>query len=558
MKHFYSEYFSDLSQYPYYDTGKAAVVIAKYYEGAYLNGSLTFEGEPIDCEVVVIKNNTYYQDFSLPIDHDKKVINTTIENETGKFNLIAGADVVLQIRENLGQNQVYIYRNITFEGPYGSDLAPITDDDAMRRDGSNFERNIDINIQPANISGYMFNDTDYDGKFNETVDEPIPDISVSFYRIQSYYTDENDQPKIDLDLENASTVTTDENGYFNTSGLLPGIYRIAASSGQLYYHLMDSDINEGENIYNIVNPEPSNIQGTVYFDEDDDGELDSDEVLSDADVELYLTIEDTGQRTLVETTKTDSEGFYSFDSLVPGKINNFEINNYLVRASRPPEYLSEETLYPDENMTSYLNISIGLAPLTVSGTVTYNGEPVDNIPVRFEIDESVDDNTADERTVFTDENGEYTGEIVPGFYNVTVDQYEADTLVYSFEGKLELKREDEAATYDLNLNKESVTVVGTTSIEGTNVDNVTILFDVDISVINNTAFSAEAKSDENGVYTVELSPGSYNVTAYSDLITDEAQNYTYEWTGTLVVSKDEISTGITFDIDDLEKILKDE
>ena len=558
MKHFYPEFFSDLTKYPYYDTGKAAVVIAKYYEGAYLNGSVLFEGEPLDCEVVVIKNNTYYQDFSLPIDHDKRIINTTIENETGDFNLIAGSGVVLQIRKNLGQNQVYIYRNITFDGPFGSDLAPITDDDAMRRDGSNFERNIDVNIQPANISGYLFNDTDYDGEFNDTVDKPISDISVSFYRIIRYYTDENDQPKIDLDLENATTIVTDENGYFNTSGLLPGNYRVAATSGEFYYHLRDSLINEGDNVYNIINPEPASIEGTVYFDEDSDGELDSDEVLADADVELYLTVEETGSRTLLETTKTDSEGFYSFDNLVPGKINNFEINNYLVKASRPPEYQSEETLYPDENMTSYLNISIDLAPLTVSGTVNYNGDPVDNIAVRFEVDETVDDNTAEERTVFTDSNGKYSGEIKPGSYNVTVDQYEAQTLVYSFEGKLELKREDETATYDISLIKESVTVNGTTSFQGTIIENVTILFDEDISIVNNTAFSAEAKSDENGDYSVELSPGSYNVTASSELITDETQNFTYEWAGNLVLTKDNIPTVFIFDIDDLEKILIDE
>jgi hypothetical protein len=121
-----------------------------------------------------------------------------------------------------------------------------------------------------------------------------------------------------------------------------------------------------------------------------------------------------------------------------------------------------------------------------------------------------------------------------------------------------LRKEAETATYDISLTKESVTITGITSFDGTNIDNVTLIFDEDTSVVNNTALSAEIKSDENGAYTVELSPGSYNVSASSDLITDEAQNFTYEWTGSLVVTKDDIFTGIKFNIIDLEKILKDE
>ena len=53
MKHFYAEFFSDLSKYPYYDTGKSAVVIAKYYEGAYLNGTVTFS-----LPVTIIRHST--------------------------------------------------------------------------------------------------------------------------------------------------------------------------------------------------------------------------------------------------------------------------------------------------------------------------------------------------------------------------------------------------------------------------------------------------------------------------------------------------------------------
>jgi asparagine N-glycosylation enzyme membrane subunit Stt3 len=559
MKHFYAEYFSDITKYPYYDTGKAAVVIATYYEGAYINGTLAFKGEPIDCEIVITKNNTYYENFSLPIDHDLKIINTLNENETGEFNLLAGADVRLQIRENLGQGRQYIYRNISFTGPIGSDYAPITDDDAMRRDGSNYERFLDINIQPANISGYVFNDTDFDGTFNASVDEPVSNINVNLFRIERYYTDENNEQKIDLDIDNSTSLTTDENGFYNASGLLPGIYRISATTGQFYNFLSDTNLDEGENIYNIVNAKAANIDGYVYYDENDNEELDSDEILADADVELFLYFEDTGGQIAVTSTKTDENGFYSFENLIPGVINGFEINNYRILASRPPDYQSAVTLYPEENVTTSLNISIGLAPVSVSGLITYKDEAIDNIALRFDKNESVEDNTAVSMSgIASDTDGKYTADLTPGSYQVNVDQYQGQTLVYIFEGDLVITKDQTETIYDIELIKESVTVSGTTSFEETSIDNVTVTFQPDESIENNTAFTEIAISDQNGLYSIELTSGQYNVTAISKTLTENDNNFTYQWSGFLVVSEEDISIGITFNIDELEKILKEE
>ncbi len=558
MKHFYAEYFSDLSKYPYYDTGKAAVVIAKYYEGAHVNGTVTFKGVPIDCEVVVIKNNTYYENFSIPIDHDLDIINTLDENETGNFSLIAGADVVVQIRKNVDEGQLFIYRNITFDGPYGSNFAPITDDDAMRRNGSNFERYLDVAIESANVSGYVFNDTDYNGLYNATIDEPIPDLEVNLYRITRFYKDENNENKIELDFGNASYLTTDENGYYNTSGLLPGIYRVTATRGQFFNYLVDLALNEGNNTQNIINAKPARIEGLIYFDEDGDEKIDSNELLPNTDVELILYIEQTDQQIPVSSTKTDANGSYSFDSLIPGIINNLEVNNYLIRASKPPEYLSEVTLYPAENQTTYQNISIGLAPIRLSGNTYYNGESIGNIVINFDKNESVEDNTAVADTFVSNSNGFYSDDIIPGSYNVTVDQYEGDTLVYIFEGYLVLVKEDEVASYNITLIKKSVTVSGTTSYEGLNIDNVTIDFISDITVENNTAISESSMSDENGQYLIELTPGYYNVSAISGIISEDDKNYTYMWEGNLEILETDISIGITFDIDDFEKILEEE
>ena len=93
MKHFYAEYISDLSKiWSQYYSGIAAVVIAKYYEGAIINGTVLFDGKPIDAQVAVSKNLSYSPDSSFLIDHDKT------DTINGSFEVIAGADSIVQIR----------------------------------------------------------------------------------------------------------------------------------------------------------------------------------------------------------------------------------------------------------------------------------------------------------------------------------------------------------------------------------------------------------------------------------------------------------------------------
>jgi hypothetical protein len=65
-----------------------------------------------------------------------------------------------------------------------------------------------------------------------------------------------------------------------------------------------------------------------------------------------------------------------------------------------------------------------------------------------------------------------------------------------------------------------------------------------------------AKSDVSGLYTIELAPGTYNVTAVSVRFEENGKNYTYEWTGVLELKQSNIVTGIVYTIE-LEKILKE-
>ena len=142
MKHFYAEYISP-PEYMYYQ-GKGAVVIAKYYAGAFINGSVSFNGEPVDVQVVVQKNITQYG-TEIPVDHDQNI--TT----NGTFSVIAPAgNITLQIRRNveLGQN-AFVLKNVTFNQFDKSEYAIISDNEAMRMT-DNYSRYVDISIDPVN------------------------------------------------------------------------------------------------------------------------------------------------------------------------------------------------------------------------------------------------------------------------------------------------------------------------------------------------------------------------------------------------------------------------
>jgi hypothetical protein len=54
-------------------------------------------------------------------------------------------------------------------------------------------------------------------------------------------------------------------------------------------------------------------------------------------------------------------------------------------------------------------------------------------------------------------------------------------------------------------------------------------------VINNTASDTSKISSTGGIYTVELTPGSYNVTI-EELVNETGQNITYRFKGDITVN----------------------
>ncbi|KYK29757.1 hypothetical protein AYK20_00035 [Thermoplasmatales archaeon SG8-52-1] len=507
MKHFYAEFFSDLSRYPYYDTGKAAVVIAKYYEGAYLNGTVSFMGEPIGATLVAQKNITYYGNYSVPIDYDR---NTT---EDGNFSLIAGAGARLQILRAYPENiQPFPMRNLTFDGEIGSEFAPISEDDAMRK-GDNYERFLNISIEPGSLECYIYKDIDDDGEYNKSVDIPIPDVYIELYDIAS-----PEAPK---------TRTTNENGIFSFSNLMPGYYYVRAIKDGFTLNEQLLDIYENNNYFNISELKHSSIKGKVFF-EDESNTIEGAEILL-----TYKRIDITGEieeEFLVNNTITDANGNYAFYDVVPGE--------YQMNLQKDLVYRKLENVTIPENETLFYNISLEYTPVRLVGATRYKNVGIKGIEIIFTPNSDVENNTAGAReTITTKESGNYQIDLTPGVYDVTVRQREGQVTVYTFDDSLELMIGEGRRSYNLSLTKLTTNLSGFTKYNDNIISNVTdIEFSPDRSIENNTAiYTVKVESDEKGFYTVELEPGYYNVSVYYEF-TENEQNYTYTYSRKLEIT----------------------
>lgn len=517
MKHFYAEYAS--GEY-------TPVVIAKYYEGAKVNGTVVFNGEVVDddLEIVAFKNLSFTESKIMPIEHDN------VSSSDGSFDLLLGAGASIQIRKDLGATQ-FIVHNVTFNGEDGTVFAPITDDVAMRKT-SDWKRALgNISIKPAEIKGFVFADEDKN--------DLLSNITVTATEVDSLTSNSRTGS---VSVERYGSVTeeniTGEKGYYNISGLEPDYYGVSAKDGSYYLGIALTEVHSGSMFYNFTKPENVTLRGVLYYDSNNNGVYDSGEELSNTKVDLthdyagegYTINPETGQyeqkkeSDFVANTTTDKDGWYTFDSILPGKINGVGLNNYTIRVETDL-YKVEKSVFPEENQTTTLNVSVDLAPVEVSGDVEYNDENIENkeIEIEFSPDMSVDDainNTAESKTVTAETDGTYSVELIPGYYNITINHKEGDVLVFTYEESgYKVNMNNTKQTKDIALyegNKHSATITGYILDENSDViekAGVTIDFSADGSEENNPAIvPADPATDSDGMFLVELTHnGNYNI-----------------------------------------------
>ncbi len=532
MRHFYAEYISNYSKYAYYQ-GKSAVVIAKYYEGTYVNGSVTFNNNLVPVQIAVQKDIYHYGAY-IPVDHDK------VYTSSGKFNLIAPAgNITLQLRRNteLGDN-AFIIKNVTFDSTTNSELFPISDAEAMRNYGTNYERIVNISIEPGKIEGYTYEDEDDIEGYNVSIDKPVPNVEITIYEIEEFDTQTGNIKS----TGGISTFTTDKNGYYNASSLMPGFYLVQAVLDDFVIHENYIKINSGNNSYNMSKPKPAAVEGRTYYDSNENSNYDAGEELVNVDVEILYSMLDGNKKQVGETT-TDSSGRYSFSSLIPGSYT-FNATKFNTTTGNI-DYRAEEENLLAENTTTSFNISMNLAPVTVSGYTKYEGENIGGVSLAFSPDGGITGNTAvKDDAVSNETTGRYSIELTPGSYNVSATKKVGQITAYSYDYKLEIYKGEESRTANVNMNKVSVTVSGSTKYNGENVNNITIDFEP-TSIQDNTAEFARAKSNENAFYEIELVPGSYLVSV-NETVEETGQNVTYTFSGTLVIQDTDITK--TYDI----------
>ena len=548
-------------QYP--GTNKAAVVIAKYYEGAFINGSVYFQGKPISSNVTVVvrKNLSYIPGnaiYNTPIDYDKHIIIAGVNN-TYNFSLIAGEGAYISVIRNpelrfysMGILPFNMQR-IMFNGETGTNYAPISDDDAMRMTDSNFERTINITIYPANVSGYVYDNLDGKSGYNtSTGDKPLNGDLVLLYEIEKFNESQiangmlvpeqiNNNPKFGY---------TNESGYYSLSGLLPGYYLLNVYEGDYSLYQEIIPFAAGNNTFNISRPINSSVSGTVYYDNDDNSAYnpDTDEKISDAKVELIYYSNLRQNYVSSKNTTTDSNGYYSLTDIIPG--------DYYIQAVKGSEYVATNQLTIDANTTQTFNISMSLAPVNVSGYAKYLTIPIENATISFEKDNSISNNTAVNDEAVTNKKGYYSIDLQPGTYNVTVTK--GDTVLeYYLEGeKLTITKGQGTATMDFALIKKSVTVTGRTLYDSSSFGNITILFMEDESIENNTAISNSVISDINGDYSIEIAPGSYIVSISIIEVNESGTLYDYKAPEglTLKISDIDIAVGKKLNIELIKEL----
>jgi dolichyl-phosphooligosaccharide-protein glycotransferase len=505
MKHFVPVY---VSPFPYYSESRSAVVIAKYFEGAFFNGSISCNNTPLSFVTVAVLDEYGFPHDYMPTD------------ENGTFALLApGGNITLLFTY---ANDVFL-KSITFNSTSDALYAPVTDAEAMRRNGTKYSREFEVVVNLSTLDGYVYQDTNNNNSYDPGIDTPLSDITV---RLEDYYFGNPVQP-----------VTTDEQGYYRFRNLYPSKYNLSAVEGD--YTLLNRqgiNVEPDNNTYNISKPKLSGINGVVYQDLNNDKKYTAGEEESDVHLQLTYTKLDGTQLSVTNVT-TAAAGSYTFSSLIPGEytLNATKLNpstGYL-------DFLTEQTITLTANRTSWVNISLTYAPVSVSGYTIHNATRIAAVPITFAPDNSVANNTATKQSTATsDSQGSFNVALLPGTYNVTVKKTEGATTVYTFTGKLSLAIGEGIASYDISLTKASVTVSGSTLYNGVGKANMTVLFTKDVLVGNNTAVTTSVKTNGTGGYTIELTPGSYNVSV-EELVNESGQNITYTGTGRLSVSSGE-------------------
>ncbi len=182
--------------------------------------------------------------------------------------------------------------------------------------------------QPAAISGYVYADRNNNG-LKETGEPGIGGVTIQVIPLNT------------IAAQSTITITTDANGFYQATGLVPGTYRVVEvvqpanyidgldTPGTVNGTPRGTVVNPGDSLenillgggqaginYNFGEIEPGSISGVVHL-TDKYGNCFSEEALNRPLAGVTVMLRDA-QGNILKTTTTNDKGEYKFDNLMPG------------------------------------------------------------------------------------------------------------------------------------------------------------------------------------------------------------------------------------------------
>jgi cyclophilin family peptidyl-prolyl cis-trans isomerase len=264
------------------------------------------------------------------------------------------------------------------------------------------------------IDGTVFTDTNGNGQ----LDSGEPGVAG-----RTVFIDKDGTGKPD---SNNPSTTTDANGNFTFTGLSPGSYTVkedlpsgvALTTGTQTVTVSASSTASGVLFGEAV---PAKITGTVFVDDNSNGQLDSGEP-GVAGRTVFLNEDHTGSPTNNPQTTTDANGNFTFSGVAPGSYTVMEVLPANITLTTPTQTVTVTA----SHTTSGVNfgerpsiVGMVFSDLKVNGKFDASDPGMPGVTVFLNNDGSGVPDSSNPSTV-TDANGKYAFEgLAPGSYTVS-------------------------------------------------------------------------------------------------------------------------------------------
>jgi asparagine N-glycosylation enzyme membrane subunit Stt3 len=432
------------------------VIILEYYDGAYVNGTVTVDGAtPLSGAWVTLRD-----EFNAVHDLD-------VTDSEGRYSLLAPFGEItvqvsvgkLQSLSNLGATEL---NSVTFN---------VTDDQAMRKPVDADKDGIldyiitqDIEVEGGSLRGTVFLDRNHNTDYDE--DEIVfPNSLLTFEHTAVNETWE---------------IMTDDNGTYELDGAFPGDYEVSLETEGRLLGLEAVTVEREKELAKDINVTATSVTGIVRTSED--------ELVANATAQIF----DEANQTMI-TTFSNSEGNFSFENLLPGQliIEVFKGDE----SSIPANF----QLKMNENVTAVIN----LLPFgTLSGRTFAGGKTAPYTYIEFKSHSTA----PRDRFIWSDQSGSFSVSLKAGRYDIYC-VYNTGGQRYVYLGSTDVKR-NTTTKLDISM-VPPIKLTGTVYFNG-ETDNRTSIY------VESKRGIFKVQTTNLADYTAYLPPGDYWITAHGE------------------------------------------